>query len=84
MPNLQPAQSTDKPERDVSHYDEERRRRNQFLKAREVAKRLGMSVYTLKGMWAEGKGPRLRILSPRVQGSTVGDVEDFLEASIVT
>jgi hypothetical protein len=43
-----------------------------------------MSVYTLKGMWAEGKGPRLRILSPRVQGSTVGDVEDFLEASIVT
>jgi hypothetical protein len=90
MPTVQPAHSTHKRERDLLSTTvdfvevADRRRRNQFVKSHEVAAQLGMSIWTLKGLWAEGKGPRLRILSPRVKGSTIGDIEDFLDHSIVT
>jgi hypothetical protein len=89
MPTVQPAHSTTSASVLLSTTVDfvevaDRRRRNQFVKSHEVAAQLGMSIWTLKGLWAEGKGPRLRILSPRVKGSTIGDIEDFLDHSIVT
>jgi predicted DNA-binding transcriptional regulator AlpA len=86
MPNIQQPQSTHKRELDFSTTDAkfaDNHRRNQFLKKSDVAARLGMSIHTLKRLWAEGNGPRRRVLSPRVQGCTIGDIEDFLEAAKV-
>jgi hypothetical protein len=88
MPNIQQPQSTHKRELDFSTTDANRaasdnHRRNQFLKKSLVAARLGMSIHTLKRLWAEGKGPQRRVLSARVQGSTIGDIEDFVEAAKV-
>jgi hypothetical protein len=79
MATVHPAQPT---HNHLSTVDEGRR--DQFLKKSIVAARLGMSIWTLKRLWAEGKGPRQRILSARVQGSTIGDIQDFLDRSIVT
>lgn len=85
MSSLQPEQSTRKCERDLSHYDAaDRQRRNQFLTTRDVAKRLGMSYWTLRDLWLAGKGPRQRVLTDRIKGSTVGDIEDYLDTCIVS
>jgi predicted DNA-binding transcriptional regulator AlpA len=85
MSSLQPQQSPRKREHDLTHYDAvDRQRRNQFLVTREVAKRLGMSYWTLRELWLAGKGPRQRVLTERIKGSTVGDIEDYLETCIVS
>jgi hypothetical protein len=86
MPSLQPAHSTHKRERELSPTaadEAERCRRNQFLKKREIQARLGISDDMVDELWNSGK-LRKRSLGPRVNGATVGDVEDCLEASIVT
>ena len=55
-------------------------RRSRFLKRLKVAAALDIHEKTLRKMWATGKGPQRRVLSLRVDGSTVGDVEDYLES----
>ena len=53
-------------------------------RTRDVAKRLGMSYWTLRDLWLAGKGPRQRVLTERIKGSTVGDIEDYLDTCIVS
>jgi hypothetical protein len=55
-------------------------RRERFLKRHGVAALLNVHPKTLLKMWLKGEGPQRRVLSERVDGSTVGDVEDFLAA----
>jgi DNA-binding transcriptional regulator YiaG len=83
MPSLQPAHSTRKREHELSPDEAERRRRNQFLKKREIAARLGIGRDMVEELWNSGK-LRKRSLGPRINGSTQGDLDDCIEASIVT
>jgi hypothetical protein len=86
MPSLQPAQSTHKRERELSPTaadEAERRRRSRFVKKREIMVQFGISDDMVDELWSSGK-LRKRSLGPRVNGSTQGDLEDCLEASIVT
>jgi hypothetical protein len=59
-------------------------RRKRFLKRTGVAALLDIDPKTLAKMWRNGEGPRRRVLGARLDGSTIGDIEDYLEASIVT
>jgi hypothetical protein len=43
-----------------------------------------MSYWTLRDLWLAGKGPRQRVLTERIKGSTVGDIEDYLDTCIVS
>jgi predicted DNA-binding transcriptional regulator AlpA len=45
---------------------------------KEVAALLGISIATLRRMWARGEGPRWVRLSLRRQGCRLRDLNDFL------
>ena len=58
--------------------------RKKFLRASHVANCLDWDVKTLKRKWKAGEpAPTKRVLGPRTIGSTVGDVEDFLDRCVV-
>ena len=59
-------------------------RRKRFLKRTGVAALLDIDPKTLAKMWRNGEGPRRRVLGARLDGCTIGDIEDYLEASIVS
>jgi hypothetical protein len=54
--------------------------RKRFLKRHRVAALIDVHPKTLLKMWLRGEGPTQRKLGPRIDGSTVGDVEDYLDA----
>jgi hypothetical protein len=63
---------------------EDLRRKRLIRGSYAVAAILGWHPQTLKQKWRNGEGPPLRRLGPRTLGSTVGDIEDYLEACKVT
>jgi hypothetical protein len=52
--------------------------KNAFLRHKTVAERLGISHWTLRRMWRRGQGPARRQLSPRVDGCTELDLQNYL------
>jgi hypothetical protein len=54
--------------------------KNGFLKRQTLAERLGINSDTLLRMWKRGEGPARRRLSPRFDGCTELDLQNYLNS----
>jgi hypothetical protein len=52
--------------------------KNVFIRRRPLAGRLNISIWTLLRLWGRGEGPPRRHLSPRVDGCTELDLQNYL------